>query len=258
MARSRAGKALAWARQRQALRRWSRAAARAGHAPLPDLRRESAQARALRATLDTFLAAATPRLAAPRAGGSTPPLPPGADWHWRPPFWHTPFAPTGLVSAGSPATISDGLTLFHDCNESSVTIRQTRNPNAAALAAFALSLDVLHFDGSFLSLALDLPPEAIAGLQRHHIISATLDLQTERPLEIFARLNIRHGPNVEQQVRELPAASGPMKAEFDLAYTALNEKRVEAAWLDLIFDRPAMNRILLGDVTLARYPRAEI
>lgn len=255
---SRAGKALAWARQRRALRRWCRAAARAGRAPLADLRRESGHARALRATLDAYLAAANPRLAAPRAGGGAPPLPAGADWHWRPPFWHTPFAPIGLAGADSPAAIGDGLTLFHDCAETAVTVRQTPNRNAAGLAAFALNLDMLHFDGSFLSLALDLPQEAIAGLQRRHIIGATLNLETERPLEIFARLNIRHGPNVEQQVRELPAASGPVKVEFDLAYTSLNEKRVEAAWLDLIFDRPAMNRIVLGDLTLARYPRAEI
>jgi hypothetical protein len=26
----------------------------------------------------------------------------------------------------------------------------------------------------------------------------------EKPLEIFARLNIKHGPNIEQIVRELP------------------------------------------------------
>jgi hypothetical protein len=47
-------------------------------------------------------------------------------------------------------------------------------------------------------------------------------------------------------------------AEFDLAYSKLNEKRVEKLWLDLIIDRPAMNRILFKDVTFARYPRAEV
>jgi hypothetical protein len=46
--------------------------------------------------------------------------------------------------------------------------------------------------------------------------------------------------------------------EFDLAYTDLNEKRIERMWLDLIFEGPELNQILLRDVTLARRPRAEI
>ena len=46
--------------------------------------------------------------------------------------------------------------------------------------------------------------------------------------------------------------------EFDLAYCDLNEKRIEKAWLDLIFEGPAMNQITLRDVTMCRYPRAEI
>jgi hypothetical protein len=73
---------------------------------------------------------------------------------------------------------------------------------------------------------------------------------------MFARLNIRHGPNTEQVVREL--ATGDPVAEFDLACTNVNERRIEALWLDLIIDRPAMNRIVFTDVTFARYPRAEI
>ncbi|MBW7922918.1 MAG: hypothetical protein H3C51_12580 [Rubellimicrobium sp.] len=256
MASSRAGKALAWAWQRRSLARWGRATARAERAALADLRRQSGQALALRATLDGFLVRAGARLAQPRGGAGDPPWPPGADWHWRPPFWHVPTSPAGLAGAASRTRIGDGITLFHDCAESGLTLRQIQG--AADGPAFALALDVLDFDGSFLSLAIDLPPGAVAGLQRRHLVGLALDLAAERAAEIFARLNIRHGPNTEQQVRELPASSGRVTVEFDLAYTRLNEKRVEAAWLDLIFDKPAMNRIVLGDLTLARYPRAEI
>jgi Family of unknown function (DUF6478) len=59
-------------------------------------------------------------------------------------------------------------------------------------------------------------------------------------------------------VRELPRASDEAAVEFDLAYAKFNEKRVERAWIDLIFDRPAMNRIELRDVAFSRRIRAEM
>lgn len=83
-------------------------------------------------------------------------------------------------------------------------------------------------------------------------------VELEKPLEIFARLNIRHGPNTEQIVREMPLNEKDVFVEFDLAYTKLNEKRVERMWVDLIFEDPEMNQITLRDVTFARYPRAEL
>jgi len=71
-------------------------------------------------------------------------------------------------------------------------------------------------------------------------------------------LNIKHGPNVEQVVRELPLNEGEVKVEFDLAYTKMNEKRVERIWVDLIFEGPEMNQVTLRDVTFSRRPRAEL
>ena len=46
--------------------------------------------------------------------------------------------------------------------------------------------------------------------------------------------------------------------EFDLAYTKLNEKRVEAMWIDLIFEGPEMNQVTIRDITFSRHPRAEL
>ena len=46
--------------------------------------------------------------------------------------------------------------------------------------------------------------------------------------------------------------------EFDLAYSKINEKRVEKLWVDLIFEGPEMNQIILRDVTFSRRPRAEL
>ena len=46
--------------------------------------------------------------------------------------------------------------------------------------------------------------------------------------------------------------------EFDLAYSDLNEQRIEKAWIDLIFEGPEMNRVVLRDVNLSRAPRAAV
>ena len=80
----------------------------------------------------------------------------------------------------------------------------------------------------------------------------------EKPLEIFARLNVKHGPNTEQVVREMPLNAAETAVEFDLAYTKVNEKRIEKLWIDLIFEGPEMNQITLRDLTVSRRPRAEL
>ncbi|MEJ2018072.1 MAG: DUF6478 family protein [Maritimibacter sp.] len=106
--------------------------------------------------------------------------------------------------------------------------------------------------------AAQLPDDAVRGLQRRHVIRVNTVVETEKPLEIFVRLNVRHGPNTEQLVRELPLGEDDVMAEFDLAYTKLNEKRVESAWVDVIFERPENNQVILRDVTFSRRPRAEL
>ena len=95
-------------------------------------------------------------------------------------------------------------------------------------------------------------------LKRSHIIRMDAILELEKPLEIFARLNIRNGPNTEQIVRELPRVEEHHRVEFDLAYSNMNEKRVERAWIDLIFEGPQMNQVTIRDMTFSRRPRAQI
>lgn len=83
-------------------------------------------------------------------------------------------------------------------------------------------------------------------------------MEMEKPIEVFARLNIKHGPNTEQLVLELPTETSDVMVEFDLGYSELNEKRLERMWLDLIFEGPEMNQVTIRDMTFCRYPRADI
>jgi len=240
------------------LRRWARAARLAGGTDLTQLRAQRLKARRLKAHLDKLIHIAESRLALPMIGSNAFPKPFDADWAWRPELWRGPLPVPGMSSVESKSMLGREVTLFHGCQRSELTLRQLRNRREADLAPFGLRLDVFNFDGSFLSLVVDLPEEAVRGLQRRHLLRVDTIVEMEKPLEIFARLNIKHGPNVEQIVRELPLGDEEVMVEFDLAYTKINEKRVERLWVDLIFEGPEMNQIILRDVTLSRRPRADI
>ncbi|MCR8726502.1 DUF6478 family protein [Frigidibacter sp. ROC022] len=242
---------------RRTLRMWGRAARQAQSVNLATLRGMRSRARQIRRRIDRVLFVADERLTLPLIGSDAIPKPLHCDWAYRPEIWRGPIQPPGKAAVESRTMFGDEATLFHDCRISELTVRQIRNTREEDIAPFGLRMDVFRFDGSFLSLALDLPPEAAQGLKRRHLVRLAAAVETEKKIEIFARLNIRHGPNTEQIVRELPLDGEEVVVEFDLAYTNLNEKRVEKLWLDLIFEGPEMNQIVLHDLTLARRPRAE-
>lgn len=240
------------------LRRWRKTALVAEQTALPKLRAQRNEARKLRSHLDRLLHVAEGRLALPQIGSSFFARPHGTDWSWRPDLWRGPLSFPGLSSVPRNSRLGKEVTLYHDCDHSELTFRQLRNTREKDLAPYALRMDVFKFDGSFLSLAINLPDEAANGLTQNHLLRINTNIETETPLEIFCRLNIKHGPNTEQIVRELPLNEKDVMVEFDLAYSNLNEKRIERVWLDLIFEAPDFNQVILRDVTFVRHLRAAI
>jgi hypothetical protein len=243
---------------RRALRFWQETAEAAPSAHLEELRSMRSAARALRRKIDRVIHEADHRLALPVIGSSAIRKPLGTDWSWRPDLWKGPIPILGMACVQPRSEICAGANVFHDCRRSELTIRQIRNTRASDIAPFGVRMDVFRFDGSFLSLAVDLPEAGARGLKLRHLIRLDLIVEMEKPLEIFARLNIKHGPNVEQIVRELPLNEEEVAVEFDLAYAKINETRVEKLWVDLIFEGPEMNQIILRDLTVTRRPRAEL
>jgi hypothetical protein len=241
-----------------ATERWARAARRAELSDPETLKRQRSQARSLRQNLDKLLTVAERRLTLPKEGNQNFPRPEGVDWSWRPELWRDRLTRPGISSATTGTRMQQGVTLYHDCPLSEVTLRQVRNIREADLAAYGLRLDVFKFEGSYLSIAIDLSDSVVDGLLRQHVLRMETIVEMEKPLEIFARLNIKHGPNTEQIVRELPLYAEDIRVEFDLAYTKLNEKRVSKIWMDLIFERPEMNQVTLRDLTFNRRPRAKL
>lgn len=242
----------------RSLQRWGHLAEAASAMPLDALRSHRGRARSLKKQIDRLLHQAEHRLALPLIGSNVMATPLGTDWSWRPDLWSGPIAVAGHAAVPTKQVLCEGATIFHDCRQSELTVRQVRNLRESDLAPFGLRMDVFRFDGSFLSLVIDLPADAVRGLSLRHVIRLTCQVELEKPLEIFARINVKHGPNLEQIVRELSPTDPDGVVEFDLTYTNLNEKRVERIWIDLIFEGPEMNQILLRDVTLARRPRAEL
>lgn len=243
---------------KRALARWKAAARSVEHADLSALKDHRQQARQLRQAVNRVLHVSESRLAMPRVGSNIFSKPPGTKWSWRPALWRGPVFPKGAAGVTNGAQISDDIKVFHDCDVSELTIRQVRNTREEDLAAFGLTMDVLGFDGSFLSIVIDLPQDARDGLRKRDIIQVHALIGTERPATVFARLNIKCGPNTEQLVQELPLTDRDVTVDFDLAYADVNENRIDGIWLDLIFEDPAMNQLRIRDLTFCRYPRAEL
>ncbi len=239
--------------QRRNLKRWRNAAARADTLDTVSLRGLAARARQLRAELDLVMAKADAR--GHKRGGAIP-RPGGTDWAWRPDFWSIPVRPAAHAPLPNDLALSGDTKAFHDCSRGEVTLRQIAAQRDSA-AAHALALDVLGFEGSYLSLVVTLPEAARKGLARRHILRMQLHIALERDINAYARLNIRHGPNTEQMARQIDLSGPSSLAEFDLGHAEFAEDRVEGAWVDVIFERPGMNRIVISDLTLTRGVRAE-
>ncbi|NIZ11147.1 hypothetical protein HCZ97_17155 [Pseudooceanicola sp. HF7] len=243
---------------RRELRRWRARAEAAEDTHLSTLRGQVTQARDLRGPLDALIQVADRRLALSAPGGEAFDLPFDVDWSWRPEIWRGALTRQGLTVLHSGEELGAEVQLFHDCDWPEVILHQMRNQREDVLAPYCLRMEVFGFEGSFLSLAVNLPQEAATGLTRRHLVSVSADVTLERPVPIYARLNIKHGPNTEQLVEPLPWHSEESLVEFDLAYSSINEKRIEQVWVDIIFDDPAMNAVILRDLTFSRRPRAEL
>ncbi|RCW84081.1 DUF6478 family protein [Paracoccus lutimaris] len=231
---------------------------RIGAAQLHRLRDE---ALGLRGSLNRFLSGTDRRAQVSRRALDALSLPGGTDWRWRPGFMAGPITPRGLAEPASGASLGAQATVWHDCPQRALILEQVRSPGVTDLSPFGLRLEVFGFSGSFLSVAIELPREALAGLTRDHVIRLETGIEVERPIGIYARLNIGHGPNTEEIPRKFADLEAGLQSrqviEFDLAYTEMNERRLEKIWLDLIFESPRMSAVEIHELVLSRHLRAE-
>ncbi|RZW01472.1 MAG: hypothetical protein EX266_13075 [Rhodobacteraceae bacterium] len=176
------------------------------------------------------------------------------DWAWRPEAWSGQLVVDrgGAVSNGSP--LGSDAKFFLDCRQAEIAVRQI-DGKPDAVAPQAIAIEVSRFEGSFFSLAAELPGAALNGLSRRHLLRIGLDLEAKRHIAVYARLNLRQGPNVLQLVRRF---EGEAHVDLDLAVSDLDEERLSDGWVDLIFEAPLATRMVLADVTVSRRPRAAL
>lgn len=188
-------------------------------------------------------------------------MPAGIDWCWHPDLLAWQLASPGIIAPESGQKLGEGVALWHDCPDRALILRQSPNPDAADLARYGLIFEVTGFAGSYLSLSVDLPEAALRGLSVSHILRLDLGVLLDQPIRAYARLNVSHGPNIEELLRELPLGetghAGSISIEFDLADTEMNENRLGKIWLDLIFENPRMTTIDLREIVMSRYLRAD-
>lgn len=242
-------------------RRWSRALDRAEGLTPDALRQLNAEILEERDRLDALAAQTRAALTARVHRIDDVTRPDQYDWIARAAPWRTEMRPRGLTDVPSPYDLPGGVRLFHDAADPQICLRQEvrgQVPTPDLAAPYGLVMEVYRFDGSFLSIVQDLPEAAMADLTLNHFFTVDLTLEREQPVEVYARLNIRHGPNVETIVRKVDIRDGRGTAAFDLSYTKINTRRVEKGWLDLIIEGPEMTRIAIWDMVMLRAPRADI
>lgn len=242
--------------------RWRELLARAERMGQDEVAALRDEAKLRRRVLDSFLLETDQAVQRARVALAAMPMPHGTDWRWRPPMLAAPLQPHGVVAPVNGSGLGDSAFLFHDCDLRSMVLTQIRNRRATDLSPFALRCEVMGFTGSFLSVSLPLPPDALRGLTRHHVIRLDTQIGIERGIEIFARLTVENGPNTDRLQNHL----GWMKAgstnrhvsEFDLAETEIDEQRLDKAWIDVILENPRMNAVVMRDIVVSRHPRADI
>lgn len=166
--------------------------------------------------------------------------------------------PPVLWKPKSGSSLGDDLQLFFDGVDSELVVRQRQFSGGSDEAPFPLEIEMYHFDGSFLSVVLNLPEDLVQGASDQDVFELSFSISSEFDCEIFLRLNIQHGPNESQMTRSCQTASRRQVQSFDLAEVGLSHRSVGRIWADVIFSDPAMNRIVIGDLIARRRTRAQV
>lgn len=243
---------------RIARRLWKRRLKTATSAPLHRLRRIRTDAQIQRAQLNQLIGCADERLTLPSPDSQILPPCDGASWIWRPDLWRTRIDPAGRVASQDCTVLSHDAKLFHDGADQQVVFRQLRNATAQDLAPYSARIEVFDFSGGFVSLAISPPPDGIANLTRHQILRVQMIYDAETPAQIYARLNLRYGPDTETITRRVAPQNGHHIAEFDLGFTGLHDESVDNWWLDIILENPLMTSVRLRDLVISRLMRADL
>ncbi len=144
------------------------------------------------------------------------------------------------------------MSIHHDGEGANLQISKAQDRTSGVEISFQ------DFPGSFFSLAFALPEEGVKSLGRQDLLRIAMHSEADESFNAYARLNLRHGPNIEQVVRMFEIGNGDSFAEFDIFYTEFENQRATGVWIDLIFNDPAGKTIKIGDPVILRRVRASL
>ncbi|MBM3612824.1 MAG: hypothetical protein FJX19_07650 [Alphaproteobacteria bacterium] len=175
---------------------------------------------------------------------STPDLhPPGHDR-----FWRVQKMEPGEGPVEPSALAGQGVRVFHD-----------GAPEALRMwpVAGGIGFTLGEFGGSYLSLALALPDEMMAGLSSRHVLRLMLRGSGSVP-NLRARINLRCGLNVSRMLRALNPQGTHRVTEHDLWHLPFDAALLREGWIDILMDPLREGRFAIVDITLSRRWRAEV
>ena len=91
-------------------------------------------------------------------------------WSWRPELWAAPCPSAAGPVPQSGAHLASNTKVFFDDADCAVIIQQFRNDMSEAFAPYGVALELFQFEGSFLSLAIDLPDELYETFAKDELI----------------------------------------------------------------------------------------
>lgn len=236
---------------------WTRVQGRIPDLSAPELRGLRAKARHLRRHLDAFILASAREIHAQTSSLLHAQRQRQGDRVWQPDLWLLTLSPASRVIGESPHALSETCSLFTDCARPEIILRQFAESDPDHAAPYYIALETFVFEGSFVSLVIDLPADFLDGIEREDLITVGLVSGVEAPVQGFVRLNLQHGPNEAQMVHGLNSGARDT-LDFDLQHVDLNEKRIGKVWLEVIFEKPSQNRIVLHDLFVRRRRRVAL
>jgi hypothetical protein len=145
-------------------------------------------------------------------------------------------------------TLAPGVRVFHDGAPDSVAVLPIRE---------GVEIDLSDFPGSYVSLAVALPPPLLDGIGSRHVLRLTLRWQSGPPMTLRARLNLRCGPNIARMLRETRPEAGLHAAEFDLWHLPFDAALLREGWIDLLAATAREGIMRADSIVVSRRWRAE-
>lgn len=151
----------------------------------------------------------------------------------------------------SGSELAPGLKLFYDAGCAAFSWRQ--RPIVGG-SRYGLSFTVYEFDGTFLSLVVEVPGADLPAIAAHRNLQLSFSIAATRPLALYARLNFQRDTEHIALHDAMIVRDGAYVARFERAGDGEDLRPGVSVWADLIFAEPAMAEFEISDLALRTAP----